>query len=170
MEDNECKIISLDFDAHHTLQSKNVEHDVSDIFLNNHDLREIQKLSYKFANPRNAASGSLRQKDPIETKKIPLNFIAYTFGFEKNLNIVDLTGAGDLFAAGYLHGLINNLNVEEKVSFPDHYPFNKNQIDEMISYSKKNNLQIIMTEKDYLRLDNSKKKNIKFIKEKLLRK
>ena len=49
MEDNECKIISLDFDAHHTLQSKNVEHDVSDIFLNNHDLREIQKLSYKFA-------------------------------------------------------------------------------------------------------------------------
>ena len=32
---------------------------------------------------------------------------------KKNLNIVDLTGAGDLFAAGYLHGLINNLNVEE---------------------------------------------------------
>ena len=28
---------------------------------------------------------------------------------EKSLNIVDLTGAGDLFAAGYLHGLINNL-------------------------------------------------------------
>ena len=32
---------------------------------------------------------------------------------KKNLKIVDLTGAGDLFAAGYLHGLINNLNVEE---------------------------------------------------------
>ena len=32
---------------------------------------------------------------------------------KKNLNIVDLTGAGDLFAAGYLHGLINNLNVEK---------------------------------------------------------
>ena len=30
----------------------------------------------------------------------------------KNLNIVDLTGAGDLFAAGYLHGIINNLSVE----------------------------------------------------------
>ena len=28
---------------------------------------------------------------------------------EKGLNIIDLTGAGDLFAAGYLHGLINNL-------------------------------------------------------------
>ena len=29
---------------------------------------------------------------------------------QKNLNIKDLTGAGDLFAAGYLHGLINNLS------------------------------------------------------------
>ena len=29
----------------------------------------------------------------------------------KNLEIKDLTGAGDLFAAGYLHGYINNLNV-----------------------------------------------------------
>ena len=30
-------------------------------------------------------------------------------GIKKNLNLVDLTGAGDLFAAGYLHGIINNL-------------------------------------------------------------
>ena len=34
-------------------------------------------------------------------------------GAQKNLNIVDLTGAGDLFAAGYLHGIINNLNQKE---------------------------------------------------------
>ncbi len=58
----------------------------------------------------------------------------------------------------------NNLNVEEKVSFPDHYPFNKNQIDEMISYSKKNNLQIIMTEKDYLRIKNFNINEIKYLK------
>tara|TARA_B110000037_G_scaffold2446_1_gene2842 strand:- start:3245 stop:4174 length:930 start_codon:yes stop_codon:yes gene_type:complete len=31
----------------------------------------------------------------------------------KNLKIVDLTGAGDLFAAGYLHGQINNFSIEE---------------------------------------------------------
>ena len=41
----------------------------------------------KFANPRNAASGSLRQKNPEDTKKIPLNFIAYTFCFEKGLKV-----------------------------------------------------------------------------------
>ena len=30
-----------------------------------------------------------------------------------NLKIQDLTGAGDLFAAGYLHGFVNNLNVDD---------------------------------------------------------
>ena len=34
-------------------------------------------------------------------------------GIQKNLKIVDLTGAGDLFAAGFLHGYINKLSVKE---------------------------------------------------------
>ncbi len=34
---------------------------------------------------------------------------------KKNLNIVDLTGAGDLFAAGFLHGLINNFPIKESL-------------------------------------------------------
>ena len=33
----------------------------------------------------------------------------------KNLNIVDLTGAGDLFAAGYLHGYLNNFSEEDSL-------------------------------------------------------
>ena len=55
-----------------------------EVFINNSD---FEKLKNKFANPRNAASGSLRQKDSNQTKKIPLRFIAYTFGFEKKLNV-----------------------------------------------------------------------------------
>ena len=55
-----------------------------EVFINNF---EFENLKNKFANPRNAASGSLRQKDPTETKKIPLNFIAYTFGYSKNLDV-----------------------------------------------------------------------------------
>ena len=34
---------------------------------------------------------------------------------QKNLKIVDLTGAGDLFAAGFLHGHINNFTVKESL-------------------------------------------------------
>ena len=53
-----------------------------EVFINKNDFEKIKEL---FANPRNAASGSLRQKNPKETSKIPLNFIAYTFGyFEEN--------------------------------------------------------------------------------------
>ena len=53
-----------------------------EVFIQNSDFKSLNE---KFANPRNAASGSLRQKNPDETKKIPLKFIAYTFGYEKGL-------------------------------------------------------------------------------------
>ena len=55
-----------------------------EVFIQNSDFISLNK---KFANPRNAASGSLRQKNPDETKKIPLKFIAYTYGYELGLNI-----------------------------------------------------------------------------------
>ena len=55
-----------------------------EVFIQNSDFKILKE---KFANPRNAASGSLRQKDSEETKKIPLKFIAYTFGYADQLNI-----------------------------------------------------------------------------------
>jgi DNA ligase (NAD+) len=55
-----------------------------EVFIQNSD---FENLKEKFANPRNAASGSLRQKNPEDTKKIPLKFIAYTFGYEKGLQV-----------------------------------------------------------------------------------
>ncbi len=72
-------------DIPYFIESKNFPKEIDirgEVFIQNSD---FEKLKNKFANPRNAASGSLRQKDPKETKKIPLKFIAYTFGYEKGL-------------------------------------------------------------------------------------
>jgi len=69
------------------LKSKDFPKDIDirgEVFIQNSD---FVKLKDKFANPRNAASGSLRQKNPEDTKQIPLKFIAYTYGFEEGLKI-----------------------------------------------------------------------------------
>jgi len=55
-----------------------------EVFIENNDFKKINE---KFANPRNAASGSLRQKNSTVTRKIPLKFIAYTHGFAQNMKI-----------------------------------------------------------------------------------
>jgi len=55
-----------------------------EVFIENNDFQTIKE---KFANPRNAASGSLRQKDSTVTAKIPLRFIAYTHGYVREMNI-----------------------------------------------------------------------------------
>ena len=55
-----------------------------EVFIQN---SKFKNLKEKFANPRNAASGSLRQKNPDDTRKIPLRFIAYTFGYQRGLKI-----------------------------------------------------------------------------------
>ncbi len=54
-----------------------------EVYISKSDFKKINK---QFANPRNAAGGSLRQKDPNETKKIPLKFVAYGFGAVKPKN------------------------------------------------------------------------------------
>tara|TARA_B100000029_G_scaffold140581_1_gene135765 strand:- start:1607 stop:3625 length:2019 start_codon:yes stop_codon:yes gene_type:complete len=69
------------------INSKGFPRDVDirgEVFISKKDFLEMKD---KFANPRNAASGSLRQKNSNETKKIPLKFIAYNFGYSEGLKV-----------------------------------------------------------------------------------
>ncbi len=69
------------------ISSKNFPKEIDirgEVFIQNSDFEHLKE---NFANPRNAASGSLRQKNPNDTKKIPLKFIAYTFGYANSLEV-----------------------------------------------------------------------------------
>ena len=54
--------------------------------------KDFEKIKDKFANPRNAAGGSLRQKNSAMTAKIPLQFFAYAFGEVSPLIFKNQTG------------------------------------------------------------------------------
>ena len=54
--------------------------------------------------------------------------------------------------------------IEEKFVFPDHYNFTNQDIKEIKKIAKEKKLDIVTSEKDYLRLNNFNKKNIKFLK------
>ena len=54
--------------------------------------------------------------------------------------------------------------IKQKYIFPDHYKYNDSEIIKLKNIAKKKNLQIITTEKDYLRLNRKNKKDIKYLK------
>ena len=61
----------------------------------------------------------------------------------------------------------NQLNVQKKMVYPDHYEFTKNEMLKIIEYAKKNDFQIVMTEKDYYKIKDFSLENIKYLKVKL---
>ncbi len=60
--------------------------------------------------------------------------------------------------------LENNLNIQKRAAFPDHYQFKKAEIQEMIDLSLEKNFELVTTEKDYLRIEKYGLKNINYIK------
>jgi len=71
--------------------------------LNTKDFKEVIKFAKEIKKLIVITRG---EKGAISIKGDDINEI----GVKKNLNIVDLTGAGDLFASGYLHGYLNNFS------------------------------------------------------------
>ncbi len=84
----------------------------------------------------------------------------------KNKKILAVAGIGNptnFFDLLNSHEII----IEKKMIFPDHYSFSKEEISNIIDVARKNNLQIIMTEKDYYRIKDFNFNEIKFLKLKM---
>ena len=58
----------------------------------------------------------------------------------------------------------NNINILEKKSFPDHYNFSDEVLQNMINRAKEKNAILLTTEKDYYRINESYRKDIKYLK------
>ena len=117
-------------DIPNKISKKNIPKEIEirgEVFI---EKKDFEKIKDNFANPRNAASGSLRQKDPKETSKIPLKFIAYTFGFiseNKFKNQSDFLN--ELKSWGFLTSDYNKVikSTDELVMF--HQQFEKKRFD-----------------------------------------
>jgi len=118
--------------------SKKVAMSLSDPFcVDRHKIHFLNlvknKLDIVFANEQEITSliDAKNFSEVIEFSKILNKLIVVTRGekgaiaingdeivetkIKENLNIIDLTGAGDLFAAGFLHGKIINLSIKESL-------------------------------------------------------
>ena len=56
-----------------------------------------------------------------------------------------------------------NLNISKYLTFPDHYNYKKLELDNIKKYANKNNLKIITTEKDYLRINKEFRQDLGYI-------
>ena len=95
----------------------------------------------------------------FEGKYVPLN----VKNFNRNKKFIIFSGLGN--PEEYERTLKKyKFKIKEKFVFPDHHKFSNSEIKKIKKIAKNNKLEIITTEKDYFRLNNKNKKNIKFLK------
>ena len=61
----------------------------------------------------------------------------------------------------------NKLNIIKEIEFPDHYQYSEKDINKIIIEAKRLNSKIITTEKDYIKISDAHKSEIKFVKSEL---
>ena len=61
----------------------------------------------------------------------------------------------------------NRINLTEEINFPDHHKYSSKELENLFNKAKENNTILLTTEKDYFRIDESCKKNIRYLKIKI---
>ena len=84
----------------------------------------------------------------------------------KNKKIIAFAGIGN--PENFFDLLDNNkLKIVERIKFPDHYKYSEKQLLNLLDKAKRNDCILLTTEKDYFRILENYKKNIKFLKIKI---
>ena len=137
-------------------------------------LREEFKLLSRYKNI--CLNGDLENKDLIlkELNNLSKEFKIFTSEyhpinikeFDKKKNYLAFSGIGN--HKSFISMLKrHDLKIKKEIEFPDHYQFSPNDIIKILNTAKNENLEIVTTEKDYLRLDNINNKKINYIKSEL---
>ena len=81
----------------------------------------------------------------------------------QNKKVVAFAGIGN--PENFFDLLIDNkLNIVETIKFPDHHKYSEEELENLINKIKDNNYTLLTTEKDYFRISENHKKNIKRLK------
>ena len=98
-------------------------------------------------------------------KKLKFFYTSYeptNLGKFKNKKLMAIAGIGN--PENFFSLLLKyDLNIEKKLIYPDHYKFSENEILDIIEDAKKNNLQIITTEKDFYKLNSLNSERIEYL-------
>ena len=101
-----------------------------------------------------------------ETKDIKIfysKYIAQDINSFKNKKVIAFAGIGN--PENFFSLLKENaINVLSEIKFPDHYKYSQNELKNLINKAKENDAILITTEKDYVRIDESYKEKIQYLK------
>lgn len=165
------------------LQDNHIDYDLNFVCFNNlnwigngfiipagplrEDIKNLKYYDNVFLNGNNENLENIKKQIKNLNPKINIYESKYSIlnseNFNKNDNYLAFSGIGN--HQTFINMLINEkFNILENLEFPDHYIYNDNDLDKIFIKSNKLNAKIITTEKDYLRIDKSKSKDIGFIK------
>ena len=165
------------------LQQKNIKYDLKIVCFNSSEfigngfvlpagplrenIKEIKNYDIIFLNGSIKSSKKIYKKikelnkniEILEGEYIPQNINT----FNKKKNYLMFCGIGN--PKEFENTLLKHkFKLKEKFIFADHHKFSNEEIILLKKIAQKNKLEIITTEKDYLRLNLNQKKNIKFLK------
>ena len=120
------------------------------VFLNGPDInnKEIKKEIKKINNNIEIFEGSYKPKN-LDRLDNSQNYIAFSgIGNPENFNLTLRE---------------NNFKILKYFTFPDHYNYKKNELENIKRFANKNGLKIITTEKDYLRINKKLRNDINYL-------